>query len=222
MNRHTLAAAALVLVACALSTPVHGQRTSARRPASIQRTLDRTTGLMIGVHTLVAPGVGISGEDVRSDFHTNLGGGVGAMIGYGFSPIFSAFGALDLAKQGSGMDDLQGSFGLVHFELGARANLPMGSAKTLPYVSASVGRRALGARITDYGYDEEYEASFSGGFFALGAGIQRFISPATALEGGVSVGFGSFDRLAIDGDEDDVDVGGSTSVRFRFGVVWRP
>lgn len=223
MNRTTIALTALAVAACVLAEPAEGQRSGSRRStAAAQRALDRTTGLMLGLHTVAAPGVAISGEDVRSDFHTNLGGGVGAMIGYGFTPILSAYASLDLAKQGSGVSDLQGSFGLVHFEVGARANLPMGSPRTVPWVSASVGRRSLGAHITDTGWDEEYDAVFSGGMFALGAGVQHFLSPTTALEGGAEIGFGTFDKFAVDGDQDDIDVGSSTTVRLRFGMVWRP
>lgn len=223
MKRTCVALAGIAVAACVLTADIEAQREGSRQDRTAAKRSDgSSTGLMLGVHTIAAMGVAISGEEVREDFHTELGGGVGAMIGYGFTPVFSAYASLDVAKQGSGMDDLQGNFGLVHFEIGARANVPLGSPRTTPYFTASVGGRALGARVTDFINDEEYEASFSGGMVALGAGIEHSLSPTTALDGGVELGFGSFGKLAIDGDEDSIDVNRSTSVRLRLGVIWRP
>lgn len=222
MKRTHTAIAALAVIASVLTAEAEAQREGSRRPSAAAQVGRRNTGLMVGVHTLAAMGVEINGEEVRDDFHTELGGGIGAMIGYGFTPALSAYASIDVAKQGSGMDDLQGNFGLMHFEVGARANLPVGTPRTTPYITASAGARALGARVTDFINDEEYDASFSGSMFAIGAGVEHSLTPTTSLDGGVQLGFGSFGKLAIDGDEDSIEVEGSRTVRLRLGVLWRP
>jgi hypothetical protein len=212
--------ATLALATITWSHALHGQPT---RPTSRSSDRgDRTTGFMVGVHTIAAPGVAISGEDVRDDFHTTLGGGAGAMLGYGFTPMLSGYVSVDVAKQGSGMSDLQGSFGLVHFEIGARVNVPIAKPRMLPFVSVAVGRRALGAHITDDANEEEYDAAFSGGMLALGGGVQYFASPSTTFETALELGTGSFGTLDIDGDRESVNVGRSSSIRLRAGIVWRP
>lgn len=221
MNRATLAMGVLALAAT-LAVPADGQTPRGQRRASQPVGAQRTTGLIVGVHTVAAPGVAISGEDVRDDFHTELGGGIGAMVGYEFSPRITAYASIDVAKQGSGMPDLQGSFGLLHLEIGARATLPMANRTTIPYVTAAIGRRALGAHIVDIGNDEEYDATFSGTMLAVGGGVERQLSPTMALDGGISVGVGSFSTMDIDGDEQSIAVTRSNSVRLRVGVVWRP
>lgn len=231
MNRSTnhsasrLATIALAATLFAAAT-ADAQRPTGRRAALTEdgkRTpLDeRMTGLMLGAYTLAAPGVSMTGEDVDGTFSTSFGPGAGLMVGYGFNRTFAAYASLDVAKQGSGSSDYRGSFGLAHFEVGGRVNLPLGDAVTVPYVSASVGRRALGARITDEDGDE-YDVTYSGGMFALGGGIQRVISPTLLLDGGVALGFGRFGHWDSDGDQGSLDVNGSTSIRLRFGVTWRP
>lgn len=220
MRGTTITLAMLALATVAGSHALHGQPT--RPTTRSAERIGRTTGFMVGVHTIAAPGVAISGADVRDDFHTTLGGGAGAMLGYGFTPMFSGFVSFDVAKQGSGMSDLQGSFGLVHFEIGARANLPVANPRVLPFVSLAVGRRALGAYITDHINEEEYDATFSGGMLALGGGVQYLLSPSKTLEAALELGTGSFGNLDIDGEREPVSVRRSTSTRLRAGMVWRP
>jgi hypothetical protein len=57
---------------------------------------------------------------------------------------------------------------------------------------------------------------------AIGGGVQHLISPATALEGGLEIGVGSFGTLDVDGDRESIQVSSSNSVRLRVGMVWRP
>ena len=230
MHGLTTRVAAVTLAALTSSATLDAQRTPARptttKPAAapaaaaIQRAPG--VGLQLGVYTLAAPGVSITGEDVDGTFKTNFGGGAGVMVGYGFSPIWSGYAALDVARQGSGNADVAGTFGLAHFEIGARANLLLSNPSTVPYLSASVGRRALGAHVTDYEYNEEYDMSLSGMMFGIGGGIQHMLSPKVALDAGVQVGYGRFAHLDEDGDQSTLLVNGSTSLRLRVGLNWRP
>jgi hypothetical protein len=229
MQRTAVALVAMALALASLTAEADAQRPATRRGAtapSPRRAAPhpRTTGLMVGVHTIAAPGVKVTGEDIDNYFGTNFGTGAGLMVGYGFNERFSSFVSLDLARQQTPADmDPNGSFGLAHFEIGARANLPMqGRPSTLPYVSASVGRRALGARVTDLDTGDEADVSLSGKMFALGGGVEHWLSPTVSLDGGLTLGFGKFDQLDWDGDKDNWQVNGSTSIRMRVGVTWRP
>jgi len=146
----------------------------------------RTAGLSLGIHAIGAPGVSISGEDINGAFETYFGAGFGATVAYGFTRTFSAFGSIDLAKQQTAPDvEPAGNFGLLHVQAGARANLPLGGLATVPYVSASVGRRALGARVTDLDTGESYDSSLFGrhvrGSAAACSTSSRRRSPSTAV-----------------------------------------
>lgn len=230
-HRTTTRLAVIVAATFAVSATADAQRPASRRTAPARSDAhemndDRMTGLSLGLHTIAVPGITISSSSPGFDgsFETKLGPGVGAMVAYGFNRTFSAFASLDLAKQPTGADvEPHGSFGLMHVMVGARANLPLGGVNTVPYVSASVGRRAMGARVTDEDWGgESADMSFSGKSFALGGGIQRFFSPSLAFDGGVDIGFGKLDQLEYNGEKATIIVDGSTSIRFRFGLTWRP
>ncbi len=236
-NSRIAGCATMVLGMLALATAAEAQRTSttprnpatkpATKPASkpaptpISTADVRRTGFVLGVYTIGAPGLTLSGADIDDGpFKTNFGPGGGVMIGYGFNRTFSGYASVDVAKQSA--NEIQGSFGLRHIELGARANLPYGSATTVPYLTASYGRRSLGARVTDDWEGTEYDMRLSGGMFGIGGGVEHAISPTLAVDGGLSLGFGSFSHADIDGESGPFAVNGTTSMRLRIGMTWRP
>ena len=224
----------MVLAMFALATAADAQRTttSARKPAAkpaakpvsqIAMADGRRTGFVLGVYTMGAPGLTLSGADIEDGpFKTNFGPGAGVMVGYGFNRTFSGYASVDVAKQDANDADIGGSFGLRHIELGARANLPYGSATTVPYLTASYGRRSLGARVTDDWEGTEYDMRLSGGMFGVGGGVEHVISPTLGVDGGLSLGFGSFSHADIDGESGSFAVNGTTSIRLRIGMTWRP
>lgn len=221
-------AALLAFTTTAWAQRSTGSTSSAARRAALaaerkrQREDERMKGFTLGAYTIAAPGLSVSGDGMTGSLNTSMGPGAGVMLGYGFNRIWSSFVSLDLAKQNASASDYEGSFGLAHFEVGARANLPYGSPANLPYVSASVGRRALAARVTDHTDDSNYDLSLTGLMFGLGGGVQHAISPTVTLDGGMELGFGRFGHYDTGDESGSMDVNGSTSVRFRFGVVWRP
>jgi len=217
---------ATVTAMFALATAAEAQHSSTHKPttkASSQPLVPdgRRTGLVLGVYTMAAPGVSLTGGDVDGEFKTNFGPGGGVMVGYGFNRTFSGYASVDVAKQGA-TGDLAGSFGLRHIELGARANLPYGSATTVPYLTASYGQRALGARVSDDFTGTEYDMRLSGGMFGVGGGLEHVISPTLAVDGGLAVAFGRFSHGDIDGESSSLAVNGTTSIRLRLGMTWRP
>ncbi len=218
----------LALAAVTIATSARAQTTTGRRADVVTKSgatgasSDRTLGLMLGVHTVGAQGLTLTSEDFGSPLETNNGAGAGVMIGYGFNRTFSSFVSLDVAKQRTGADiDPAGTFGLVHLEIGARAYLPLGT-NTLPYVVGSFGQRGLGAKVTDVDSGESADVAIHGKMFGLGAGLEHFFSPNMSLDAGVHLGFGAFDRITVDGDEESLSASGTTSLRLRIGVTWRP
>ena len=233
MNRtmnHTLAGLAAVVLAMGSFTPPAGAQraaskggTSAASKKASSTLGDRTLGISLGVYSLVAPGVSLTGEDIDGTFGTAFGPGAGLMVGYGFNKTWSAYASLDVAKQSTSSGTFpEGSLGLAHFEIGARANLPINHPKILPYVNAALGNRALAGRVYDEEEDDFYNESMSGGMLAFGGGAQYFLSPTMSLDGGLTIALGSLSKWTQDGDTETADVDGTRSMRLRFGVTWRP
>jgi len=111
----------------------HASSTSSSRFDKTADARELTTGLTLGIYSLAAPGVTISGPDVDGTFDTKLGEGAGLMAAYGFNRTFSGFVSLDIAKQETAAGVVPaGSFGLAHFEIGGRVNLPMNNPRTTP------------------------------------------------------------------------------------------
>jgi len=226
--RHLMicAAAGLAALTAPGLAPAQAPTAHGTAPASTNAELTkevRPSGLMLGVHSVGIPGLGISGGEAQDDaINTAFGAGAGVTLGWGFNSTFAAFTRLDMVKQktaGSNMPD--GSWGLVHLELGARANLPLGSAATIPYVTASFGRRALASTVM-FEDGGTTDLSLSGHSFGFGAGIEHAFSRSMAIDGGVDVGFGKFSHMKIGGDEADGDVNPTKAIRLRLGVTWRP
>jgi hypothetical protein len=231
MKRTTghIAAAALAIIAAAVGTQTAtAQSTKVWKASASPATKpveagDLTRGLTLGAYALAAGGVQVTGPDINGDFSTTLGEGLGVTVGYGFNRIFSAFASLDLAKQATAQDIYPaGTYGLVHFEIGGRANIPIGSPKAIPYVSASVGNRALAARITDLDTGRQFDDAMSGTMYAFGGGLQYFLSPRLSLDGGVELGMGSFDHAKTPDGDHQIQVNSSSTSRLRFGVNWHP
>lgn len=213
--RWILAGGLAVLV---LTSAADAQRRSG--PSAPAAAAAPKPGFLFGVYLQGAPGVAITSEDV--EFNTTFGPGAGLMAGYAFNRTFSGYVSLDVAKQGSGISFIEGSFGLSHIEIGARANIPTPDPLLRPYVTASIGRRSLGARVTNTDEHETFNWSIAGSMLAVGGGFERRLSPTMSLDGGLTLGFGAFNQINDDGERWTTSSSGSTSVRLRFGVVWRP
>lgn len=151
-----------------------------------------------------------------------MGGGLGIMAGYDLNKSITAFASLDVARQGSGVNYMTGSFGLVHAELGVRANLSKANQQMMPYATAAIGRRAIGARVTDLEDGEIYDMSLSGTMVSFGGGLQYTLSPKVSLDGGAEFGVGAFNHVDDNGDLYNINVNSSTTIRVRAGVTWRP
>jgi hypothetical protein len=183
---------------------------------------------MFGVHTIGASGIGLSIPSIEAPFQSRFGVGPGVLAGYGFNRIISGYASLDVARQLKTPDGpVQKSYALRHAEVGVRVNFadfPLGGGNTLPYLTGSVGRRVMTARMTDPEGESDITAklAFHGRVFGVGAGFEHFISPNMSVDAGLHLGFGNFDRVRLDVIEGPLPAGRTTSKRLRLGVTWRP
>ena len=232
IGRFAAAALLAVLTTGVVGQPASGQDSrgsfggSSSNSSSFDQTTDArnlTTGLTLGVYSLAAAGVSIAGPDIDGTFKTKLGEGGGIVAGWGLGRTLSAYASLDVAKQATAAHTHpNGTFGLAHFEIGARANLPVSSARTVPYVTASVGNRALAAKVYNDNVGENVDFSMSGQVYVVGGGIQHFLSPHTSLDAGAEYAMGTFNHFSDNTGKYDMQLNNSSSLRLRVGVNWRP
>ena len=224
MKRAMLMALTATLV---MSSAAEGQKSTPRRSTSAQTRKApnaRTQGFMLGVHTIAAKGITLLSEEFAPGYGTNLGVGAGLTLGYGFNRRISSYVSFDVAKQTSNMA-VEGTYGLSHLELGVRANFPdvaLGWRNTVPYLSGSIGRRALGARVIDVDAEEGGDIAFHGNMVGLGIGLEHFFSPTMSFDAGLQLGLGTFDQFTVDNESMDFGGTGVTTVRMRVGLTWRP
>ncbi len=183
--------------------------------SALAQRRSNTTGIFLNAH-LNATGISynLSDFDDEGD-ETDSGGGLGLQVGYGFSPLVTVY----LAANGSGMkNDSDDAYTLSHVDLGVRFNFGAGR-RTVPYANLAFGYRAARVEVGRRGSEIEY----SGGGLTLGGGVQYFLSPALALDGGLQVTLGTFTDVRVNNVivEDRLDVE-SASVRLGFGLSWFP
>jgi hypothetical protein len=176
---------------------------------------------VLGGHSTAALGTSV-GDDFGS-IDTKSGLGAGVEVGYRITPRLMAYAGIDIAKQGVDEVGLAGDFGLTHIEAGARLSFPIPRSKVLPYVGAWVGRRSLTTTVENFDTGTESDLSMSGLGFGGTAGMQLFVAPTLALDGGVSVGFGKMGNVKVDDRREDWGTpNNTTTTRIRLGANWYP
>jgi Outer membrane protein beta-barrel domain len=196
-----------------LAAPLHAQHPTPVRPPSAR--------WVINGHSTAALGTSVGDE--FGSLNTSAGLGAGVEVGYMVTPRLLAYAGLDIAKQAVDVTGLDGNFGLTHLEAGARLNFPIARSKLLPYVGAWVGRRALSTTVDNVVTGEQADLSFSGMSVGASGGVQVFLSPKLALDGGVSLGVGKLGNIKADGEKQDWGTpDNTTTTRLRFGANWYP
>jgi hypothetical protein len=177
-------------------------------------------------HSVAALGttVGLAGAGGTGDLKTAAGLGGGVEVGYLITPRLTAYAGFELAKQGIDVAGLGGDFGLTHLEAGARLSFPVRGNKAMPYVGAWVGRRSLSTTVDNFNTGGTSDLSVSGLAAGVRGGMQYFVSPKLALDGGLSVGIGKMGNVKIDGQRLTVpgDLKNTTTTRLQFGANWYP
>jgi len=172
-------------------------------------------------HSTAALGTSV-GDDFGS-LDTQGGLGAGVEVGYRVTPRLLAYAGLDIAKQGIDEAGLDGDFGLTHIEAGARLSFPITGSKVMPYVGGWVGRRSLTTTMDDFETGTSSDLSLSGLGAGASGGVQFFVSPSLALDGGVSLGIGKMGNVKVDGHKEDWGTpNNTTTTRLRFGANWYP
>ena len=93
----------------------------------------------------------------------------------------------------------------------------------MPYVGAWVGRRSLSTTLDDFVTGASSDLSLSGMAAGASGGVQMFVSPKLALDGGLSVGMGKMGNIKLDGQSQPTQsLENTTTTRIRFGANWYP
>ena len=217
MYRITMTIAAALLVAAS----ANGQNArNANRNAGL---VPPTEGFMLGAHVVAASGITVQGPGMRGQIKTNLGSGAAVHVGYGFTPQLLAFMTADVSKQSTTYAGIDGDFGLVHVEFGARYAFNSPGKRTVPYIHALAGRQGMAASSDDGGISATL--SFTGTELGVGGGILYALSPRLSLDAGATAVRGKFDKVELTGDVESkgtVNVDPSNSLRLRIGVSWHP
>jgi len=210
MQRLVLAALAATL---GLTAPLHAQRARTVPPHPAR--------FVINGHSTAALGTSVG--DQFGSLSTSAGLGGGLEVGYLVTPRLLAYAGADIAKQAVAVTGLDGNFGLTHLEAGARYSFPISHSKVLPYVGAWVGRRSLSTTVSNLVTGEQADLSFSGLSVGASGGMQVFVSPKLALDGGLSLGIGKFGNVKADGVRQNWGTpNNTTTTRLRFGANWYP
>jgi hypothetical protein len=176
---------------------------------------------LISGHSTAALGTSVG--DAGGSINTSTGLGAGVEVGYLITPRLVAYAGLDIAKQPVDEVGLEGDFGLTHLEAGARLSFPIPRSKVMPYLGGWVGRRRLSTTVDDFDTGTSSDLSMSGLAFGAAGGVQVFVSPKLALDGGVSLGFGKMGNVKVDGQREDWGTpDNTTTTRIRFGANWYP
>jgi hypothetical protein len=172
-------------------------------------------------HSTAALGTSVGDDFSSIDTHSGLGAGV--EVGYRLTPRLLAYAGVDIAKQGINEVGLDGDFGLTHIEAGARLSFPITGSRLMPYVGGWVGRRSLTTTVDDFETGASSDLSLSGFGGGASGGVQYFVSPSLALDGGVSLGIGKMGNVKVDGRKEDWGTpNNTTTTRLRFGANWYP
>jgi hypothetical protein len=172
-------------------------------------------------HSTMAMGTSVT--DAFNEVKTSSGLGAGFEVGYRVTPRLLAYAGLEIAKQAVDDVDLEGDFGLTHLEAGARLSFPIERSKFMPYVGAWVGRRSLTTSLDDFETGTSSDLSLSGMAVGASGGVQMFVSPKLALDGGLSIGVGKMGNINLDGvHQPTQNLDNTTTTRLRFGANWYP
>jgi len=162
-------------------------------------------------------GLGLEGDGMvanESGSTTESGGGVGLVLGYGFSKRFSLYGELSGATMQTA--DASGNYALAHVDLGTRVHFRAGPNALVPFLQLGLTGRAVAA---DFG---DFSASANGGGISFGGGLNAHISPSAGFSAAVTWTYGNFDQVQVGNWTYSGYSINMTSARLHLGMVWFP
>jgi opacity protein-like surface antigen len=160
-----------------------------------------------------------SSAEVEDADEADRGGGLSLHLGYGLNPNMQLFSRLSVAAiQSEGFQEDQ--FALAHFDLGLRYSFGTTDMPVRPFLQGAYSGRAASF---DLGSEGQLDVRGSG--FTGGGGLEYFVTPSLAVEGGLSFSFGEFDEGRLDGsdwvDLDDASIDMQV-IRLDVGLSWHP
>lgn len=165
------------------------------------------TGFVLGAHL---NGTALDGDDFDE---VESGGGVGILVGYGFTRMVTVYLGADAASMDA--PDMDDAYTFGQGDLGVRLHFGGPARAAVFYVDGAFTTWL--ARYDIAGSD--MDATGTG--FTLGGGLEYFFSPGFALDVGLKVTSGNFDEVSYEGDTESMDLD-ATSTRFNLGVTWYP
>ena len=106
-------------------------------------------------------------------------------------------------------------------DLGVRVSFANPQRAVVPYLHGAFSARSASAEITDG--NQSADISLTGPSFSFGGGAQYFLSPRLALDAGLTISTGKFDKIKLDGESADIpEAGNSTTGRINVGVKFYP
>jgi hypothetical protein len=168
----------------------------------------RTEGFLLGARlnwTAITP----DEEDTESAV------GIGAILGYGFSPAIAIYLNVDGAVLDVDGEEMTAGFG----DLGLRYTFGTNAAAVRPFLNAALTGASLRFDIGD-----GREVELRGGGATVGGGVNYFLSRRVALEGALQLTFGRYnearvERVTVPLDDLEFDF---RATRVQLGVNFRP
>ncbi len=168
-------------------------------------------------------GLGLEGTAIATNVSgspstTESGPGFGLVLGYGFTPQWSLYGQLSAASihNASGV----GTYGLGHFDLGARVHFRTGPNTVVPFLQFGLSGRGFSENVVTSGVTHTVSANGAG--VAFGGGLNAHFTPSVAFSVALAYSVGNFSSYQVD----NVSVAGqtlsATSARVHFGIIWFP
>jgi len=210
MRRRPSILLTLLTLAAATGT-AHAQRAISRRPVR------PPSGVVINAHLSAMPGFSIGGRDFDTPSNLGMGPGVGAQIGYAVDPRFLIYAGAELGRLGAAAEDPTNHWSFTMLEVGGRMSFPRAKRKVTPYVTASVGTRAVKATMADFG-----NVRMNGMALTGGGGMTYQIAPAVALNAAALISVGKYSHYEDPEVTGSPDLNSTTSTRLQLGLDWRP
>jgi opacity protein-like surface antigen len=157
--------------------------------------------------------------DMEDTDEVEAGRGLSLQAGYGFNQNLSLFTKISAALISSeGFVDDQ--YALAHFDLGLRYSFGGTGSALRPFLQGAYSGRGASFDLGSEGQLDTRGAGFTGG-----VGLEYFVSPKLAIEGGFSYTVGELDEGRLDGSEwvdlEDASIE-LNSGRLDLGISWHP
>jgi hypothetical protein len=169
-------------------------------------------------------GLSFNGSSIQfeEDDEIESGGGISALIGWGFTKNF----ALLLDLSGAAISTEIGDVGLGHAELAGRWHFANESRALVPFLEVGFAGRAVVQDdmlyYDDFGNPYSGDFSLSGTGVSFGGGLQYHITPSMAIGASLKWSVGDFTTVKLDNVSVDGLEMGATTARLNLGFTWYP